>query len=62
MRASVVYVVEYIDDYGNKQIEAVLNSREEFPLWLEFHNSDREDPEQDFNFKITKTVRYETQN
>lgn len=41
MKASVVYVVEYIDDYGNKQIEAVLNSREDFYLWLEFHNSDR---------------------
>lgn len=59
MKASIVYVVEYIDDYGNKQIEAVLNSREDFHLWLEFHNSDREDPEQSFNFKVSKTIKYD---
>ena len=44
MRTKQVYIVQYNDCYGNgtdKNLEAVIESKDDFKSWLEQHNDNR---------------------
>ena len=45
MENSTFYIVEYNDCYGNgdRQIEVLVRSEQEFLLWLELRNKERAD-------------------
>ena len=56
MNTRKVYIVQYNDCYGNgtdKKLEAIIESQDDFLNWLEQHNSDREEDEQESEEEFT---------
>jgi len=45
MKTKTYYVVRYNDCYGNgeKKLEVIVESHEDFKKWLELHNEERRD-------------------
>lgn len=56
MNTRKVYIVQYNDCYGNgtdKKLEAIIESKDDFISWLEEHNSNREEDEQESKEEFT---------